>query len=350
MPYPLLRWLFLALLLIASGSFQPALGCQCIGHPVQGFIHPEVSVLPANARGMLFHASARLELTPALFTVTSSSSASASKIRIDPVELPPGHPMRSRLPADGRLVRVGVEGGFIPNARYSVTYHPPEPYLNALHASVSFGIVPAPLDLSTAGFDGPARRTMLQMETRNGSCGTSEPALAQAFTVRVPHELQRYLPAFSLLSEASDSSLGATFTPLQYRPSLCTPPLFDRSALGVGRDLLYRDCRTAADRMHVRTWVGMLEVDEQLVLFEPVTVDLSAVRSMSCSPFGMLREAIERGDDGEVANLSCEIGRPAGLTLGSLDLETEPVPTLDQWNSLLHQPDPKVAACGQAAM
>ncbi|MBC7452334.1 MAG: hypothetical protein H7335_01240 [Massilia sp.] len=120
---------------------------------------------------------------------------------------------------------------------------------------------------------------------------TSDPALVQAFRVRVPDALQCHLPALSRLAEVQVALPGAAFTPLQYRPSLCTPALFDRSALDPQHDVLYRDCRSAADRTPVCAWVGMLEVDAQFVLAEPAIADLASARLLSCSPFGMLREA-----------------------------------------------------------
>lgn len=355
MAHPIPSWLPALLVLAGAASFRPALACQCIAPPDHGFVHPDVTVLPANAQGVLFHAPAGAALTPAMFTATRLADGAAQTVRITDVDLPSGHPMRPRVPKGVRLMRVGVEGGFIRGVRYAVAWQ--EPGADGARSEIAFDIDPAPLDLAATHFattlDGPARRTMLEMETRGGSCSVSTPVTAQAIRIQVPAALRRYAPALSLLSEARDAQearSGAAYEPLSYRPSLCTRALFDRTAHGTGRDMLYRACGSGAERIDLRTWVGMLEISDDFVLAEPATADLVAARGQSCAPFGMLRDALERNDTAEAAHLSCQLGGEVGPMLHTLDAVTEPLPTRAQWIGLSRQADRQAAACARLAL
>lgn len=343
----------LLLLLALVGAMPAALACSCIGFSAEGFIHPDVTALPGNAKGAVFLAPSDVALTPAMFSATSPSATAALNVRIEPVLLPPDHPMRARLQDRDRLFRIGVEGGFVAGAHYTIRIDGQASF-NVRHAGVSFDIDPAPLDLAPSRFavrlDGPARRTMLALEDGGGACGTTEAALVQDFHVQIPEALQRYLPALGLFDEERDAVPGAAFAPVQYRASVCTPRLLDGSALPDRRDLVHRACRSAANRIHIRSRVGMLEVDELVVPADGASAELTALKSLSCSPYGMLREAIERGDTADVAHLACELGRAGDIQLESLDLGREPVPAPGQWEALVHGADSPVAACGIAAM
>lgn len=340
------------LLLYLLGAMPQSLACSCIGFEMDGFIHPDVTVLPANARGVLFLAPADMTLAPAMFTVAAGSGVAAGKATIEPVILPAAHPLSARLPQGSRLVRVGVEGGFAAGMHYTVGFDYGKPHA-ARHDSVSFDIDPAPFDLAVQRFairlDGPARRTMLALESGSGSCSSTEAALVQDFHIQVPAPLQRYLPALSLLSEGQDARPGAAYAPVEYRLSLCTPPSYDHGALQAPQELLYRDCRAPVDRVHLRAWVGMLEVDARMVAAEPAVADFTPARATTCSPYGMLREAIERGNSSETATLACALGRWGEFRQRLIDLDKEPVPTPAQWRQLVRLPEEEIAACGMAA-
>lgn len=345
----ILRWLLVLSWVLACA--RPALACSCVGFNAEGFIHADVTVLPANAKGALFLTSVDMALTPDMFSVTVGSGTAPARVRIEPVDLPAGHPLLARLRARDRLVRIGIEGGFVAGSRYALRFLPP-PHTSARHASTAFRIDAAPFDLLAAPFavrlDGAARRTVLALEA-GGSCGKIEAALVQDFHVQVPDALQAYLPALSLLGEAQDVP-GAAFTPVVYRSSLCTPPLLDQPELPHQHDLVHLDCRTPSDGLHIRAWVGMLEVDERVAAAAPATADLGPVRSLSCSPFVMLRQAIERDDAPETAKLACLLGRPGNLKIASLDLGSEGMPAPSQWTNLIGQGTREGAACGMAAM
>jgi hypothetical protein len=349
----ILRCLSLALLLALLGAAPPSMACQCIAFGVQGFIHPDITVLPANAKGVLFLAPASLTPAPEMFTVAMASGAPAGKATIEPVVLPPAHPLSVRLPDGARLVRIGVEGGFTAGTHYTIGFVQGDAF-SVRHAGVSFDIDPTPFDLVAQRFavqlDGPARRTMLDVADGGGMCAAAEAALVQDFHIAIPDALQRYLPALSLLAEEQDARPGAAYAPVQYRPSLCTPPLVDQGALPAGRELIHRDCGSPVDRVHLRAWVGMLEVDERVVAAKTAVADFGPARSLGCSPYGMLRDAIERDDAGDTTHLACELGRPGDLRLASIDLDKEPVPAPAQWLKLVRLADAQTAACGMAAM
>jgi hypothetical protein len=349
----ILKCLCVVVLLQLLGAMPPAFACSCIGFDVDGFIHPDATVLPANARGVLFLTTESVALAPGMFTVATASGTPAAKVRIEPVTLPAAHPLRARLFEWHRLVRVGIEGGFVPGTHYTVAFrHGKSPSVR--HDSVSFGVDPAPFDLASQYFsvqlDGPARGTMLHVADGRGSCVTAEASLVQDFHIGVPETLQRYLPALSLLAEGQDDRPGAKYAPVRYYPSLCETPPYDHSVLPAPRELLNRECRSPVERVRLRAWVGMLEVDERVVAAEPAIADFAPARSTSCAPYGMLREAMDRGDAAETATLACALPGWGTYRPGSLDLEKDAVPTPDQWRKLVGLADRQTAECAMAAM
>lgn len=349
----ILKCLCAVLLLYLLGGVAPASACSCAGFDIDGFIHPDASVLPSNARGALFLTTEDVALAPGMFSVTTASGAPAAKVRVEPVTLPAGHPLRARLSRWHRLVRVGIEGGFVPGTHYTIAFrHGKSPSVR--HDSVSFDVDPAPFDMDAqhvaVQLDGPARRTMLDVADGSGSCVTAEASLVQDFHIGVPESLRRYLPALSLLVEGKDERPGAKYAPVQYYPFLCETPPYDHGVLPPPRELLHRACRSPVERVHLRAWVGMLEVDERVVAAEPAIADFAPARATSCAPYGMLREAMERGDAAETATLACALPGWGSYRPGSLDLEKDAVPTPAQWRKLVGLADRQAAGCGMAAM
>lgn len=349
----ILKCVCVVLLLYLFGGVAPASACSCAGFDIDGFIHPDATVLPSNARGALFLTTEGVALAPGMFSVTTASGAPAAKVRIEPVTLPAGHPLRARLSEWHRLVRVGIEGGFVPGTHYTVAFrHAKSPSVR--HDSVSFGVDPAPFTLDAqhvaVQLDGPARRTMLRLADGRGSCATTEAALVQDFHIGVPDTLRRYLPALSLLAEGKDERPGAKYAPVQYYPFLCETPPYDHGVLPAPRELLNRECGTSVSRVHLRAWVGMLEVDERVVAAAPAVADFAPARPGSCAPYGMLREAMERSDAAETATLACALPGWGTYRPGSLDLQKDAVPTPAQWRKLVGLADREAAGCGMAAM
>jgi len=86
------------------------------------------------------------------------------------------------------------------------------------------------------------------------------------------------------------------------------------------------------------------------VRHDSFSFDIDPARSTSCAPYGMLREAIERGDAGETATLACAVPGWGAYRPGALDLDKDPVPTPARWRTLVGMTDGGTAACGMAAM
>lgn len=345
-----------ALVLLAAAWLQNASACSCVRQSVIGFIHDDVTVLPANATGVLFHSFSDDAPDPARFTMVAATRAAPVKLRIDPVRLPDGHPMLAHIPRYGNLMRVVPVDGFRPGEHYTISHRSITGDRGSQRPSMSFTIdaqrfEPAAGDFSVA-LDGPARTTVLPLETGGGSCSEPRAVQVQHFSVRVPAALQRYLPALSMPSEARDVEGDKTFSPVLYRDSLCSPPRFgrDTTGLGLGRDLLHRSCTTAAAKVEIRSWVGMLEVDERFIEAAPATADLAAAQPGGCPGYAMLRQALERGDSSEATHLACTLATERSMRLGSLDTSGEDAPTSAQWMALAHQGAPKLAMCAHGAL
>lgn len=340
-------------MLLICLPMQAAYACSCVRGQVAGFIHHDVTVLPANAVGVLFHARDEKAFDPAAFSITADQAPIA--VRLEAVKLADDHPMQARLPRDGTLVRVIPAQGFRPGAHYRVRYRPASADLGARYLEMAFSIDSARLDLAHTAFtlalDGPVKSTVLPM-AQSGSCSEPRDVRTQAFTVKLAPAMQRYAPALSMFAESRDviedhggkHGADGPYTAVQYRDSVCTRPTFGRSM----SERLVRSCADPAGKVQLRSWVGMLELGDDFVATAPVQVDLGAARPASCSGYAMLREALQRGDAAEADHLVCALASSRSTRIG--DLTDADGPSTRQWLAMARHPNPNTAACAHGAL
>lgn len=333
-------------LLLACAPLHAALACSCVGNSVTGFIHHDVTVLPANAVGVLFHARDEKAFDPAAFFITADGAPVS--VHIEAITLADDHPMQARFAGNGKLVRIIPAQAFKPGSRYSVRYRPAEERLGARHPDMDFSIDRVPFKLTAQALrltlDGPAKTTVLPMEERGGSCSEPREVRAQGFSVKLPPDMQRYAPALSMFAEAREAGTDDAYTPVHYRDSLCTRPNFGRSM----SERLVRSCADPARTLQLRSWIGMLEVGDEVVETAPVQLDLRAAGPGTCSGYGMLREALQRGDAAETEHLVCALASSRSTRIG--DLTDADGPSTRQWLAMARHPDPNTAACAHGAL
>lgn len=361
-----LRWLRIAALLLALPQLGAALACSCIYRDPSGFVHRDLTRLPANARGVLF-------MPPPAARAIASYGAQGAIYDGDPqaiqanwfsIQGPDGAPVPGELswpdlsrgdrlhgggakafrfrrqsdqaaflaqPAEQRpalqdlldsgqlvdiseplraaqrLARVGPVGGFQPRARYTIAYLRP---LNGRDvAPLAVSIDSAPLDTGALRYqlaaEGEPLRRLLPVSA-NASCVSTIPAMAQTVRYLLPDALAPYRQGVSYFSESrpADAAGAEDYTDLGYKTSLCDTRPFGATTLGDGREQLYASCARPTAAVLLRGWAGLLEVEDRLQATPAIRIELGGG---ACTVASVLQEALDSGDRLRIRDTVCRM-------------------------------------------
>jgi hypothetical protein len=352
------------LAMLAMGMWPHAvLACKCAYNEQAGFIHAQVGALPSNARGALFlpppdvvgtlvwtegnvhiYSGVPRMVTPSSFRITSDVDKGPLPVQVTGLALPgsadamPVRALRFVHAADharyangspqidwqallraGKLIdvsaeakaarpllRVGPAGGFKAGARYTISYLGRTE--NWRYPSrVEHAIDKAPVDVAGAAYalalDGQPRRGPLA-GPGGDSCGGLSPAIVQDFHYLVPQSQQRYAKAMIYFSMFRAGATGR-FQELVYRSGNCHQPELGATARGNGADLVSVACVAAPGRVSIRGWAGLLEVEDSLRPTAVNVVDFAKAKGVSCTGFGMLKDALASRDQPRIEQAVC---------------------------------------------
>ncbi|SDF69444.1 MULTISPECIES: hypothetical protein [unclassified Duganella] len=282
-----------------------AVACSCPFIEPAGFVHANLTRLPANARGALFltpQGDPPANVNEKDFVITSNKHKGQLNVTLTYPDF--------RIHAQ-QLVRVGPTEGFRPGARYIIRYvgksgqwHYP--------TSVAFIVDANKIDVKSLSYqlklDGPPNRRLLAMGDGGGSCASNQPVITQKFSYVVPEALRPYQQAMTYFSEVGAKG---KFRHRIFQPALCSSPTFGATAYGNEQDLIQVDCSAPGDLTAVRGQVAFLEIEDKLQATAPLRINLRRAEGQACYGMGMLKEALARGDHQQALDLVCQLPREA---------------------------------------
>lgn len=348
-----------------------AFACSCSPSTVAGFIHATTKNLPANARGALFKSPySNWELIAWIDPQTSVYSwnkkvpitASNFEIKSDTdTEIIPGEiswpdlsmpgsntggkdyrfkskqaelaylksnkikfntlikngqlvDISDQVRAEESIVRIGPIGSFKPGVKYTIKYlGKAESW--AFPISVQLTIDQKNVELDSDAYkiilDGNPRRKLLSLITSSGSCTSMQPAIAQDFHYALPASHQAYAETimfFSFHSGPPSDDFYERPTVSLYTQSLCSGRIFGSTAFEGANDLLLASCSKSVDPVSLVGWAGFLEVEDKLHKTDMVNIGFDQASGSACTGFGILKEALERGDISQISETLCGLG------------------------------------------
>lgn len=326
----------------------PAWSLSCAFREASGFLHAQAALLPANTKGVLF-ADAGQDFSKPDWPIRPRFAADFFKIT-SPTDQRDLKPVLTRLTMyrddkpSREIVRVGVQGGFLPGASYSVSTLAERPNWE-YPVKHDFTMSEQALDTSGAAqvkLLGPSLRTF---HLRPYGSGT---VAVQGFTVQFPPSYQPFLTATMVLSERQSN--GGEFVSNDHSPSdNCAMGGFGQTAAS-HRDEVKLPCETAPGRVNLRAWVGMLEVSDKLELTDVVSADLASSAASSCAPFALLNSALKRADTAGLRRTVCDIGSAPGNILRHLEAQNTMRPSVAGFRKLAQHEDRQVRACSVNAL
>jgi hypothetical protein len=239
-----------------------------------GFMRHEAVRLPKNARGLMFlPPSGKLRARD--FQVSSADDTRPPRLKI-----------RSFKGRD--WVRLELENGFQPGARYRFRYLPAHgrwAYPDEASVTIGTDTVPTGGRYAIALAPQPVHRTITVM-TSSGSCVEPAPAVVQAFTYKLPPALEPYRDVLRYEASIDVATPGMTAGPDQYLDAwMKGPTLYDMGtvSLGWGYDDTYNvrnnavvaPCGKQWPRARLHAAVSFPEVDELVYRAQDADVDLN---------------------------------------------------------------------------
>ena len=309
-----------ALLCALLPGAAAALACSCVAPPESAFLHvapgkdrqPTI-YLPANARGMLFHARPMLQwegsdreghtrlaalpppLTAARFTINEVKSGKRVEAVVTPLFTDQIDALTGRqryvldkttrdISADVRkafgLFRVVPAGGFVSGRSYRVTYTPASGAAMTVIARLGPAVVQAPGQVFSLQLDGPAVRRLLPVVDTGGACSKDLAAAVQSLRIGLPSRYEAYrnnISYFVLQRQASGFDIR------RYVSNSCDVPPFGGSNLGALKELAYSSCSQPAAARKAKALVGMLELDDKLQETETIEIRFDKAGGPACS-------------------------------------------------------------------
>lgn len=288
----MIRFLATLILLLCANM---AAACSCSPRPDAGFIHATVKRLPANARGALFLIPGD-SIKPEAFLITSDKEPGPLKAAIT-------WPQLSERETNRFLARVAPAAGFKPGAHYTIRYKGGSKAWR-YPFQTDFFIDSEALDTAKANYqlvlDGPPTRQLLLQSTHSGSCSSQQPAAVQEFHYTVPDD---YAPYSDALFYYSDETPAAE----PYFAALCENDSFGVTALGGNHDMVHSSCAAPKGKLAIKSWIGLLEVEDRVRPTNIIHTDLGAASGTACTEFGILKEALASGDSRRMKNAACHI-------------------------------------------
>ena len=293
--------------------------CSCAFRSQDGFVPQtgrggtvqEATLLPANAKGVLFFRGA-----PGWGGRDKPSPLKASNFSFR--DETSGKEIKAALKILSReekslLVRIEPVGGFTPSHTYLVTYNAtPHPG----NSSVKIQIDSEPLagDLMssvTLVADGAVETKLLEIPA-GGSCDTTVVANTQRLAFNLPPPLQRYRNSL-LYFVTAKTAVEKDFSPWRYTSSLCSQPGYGRGELPPGNELIYADCggRGAGLEAEGGTYtvagkVGFLQVEDSFRTPAPIKVTFTSLTETQCSTVEHLKTI--KDSAAKLESQLCQIG------------------------------------------
>lgn len=319
---------------VSSGMAQ---ACSCGElESRSGFIHPELTRLPANARGVLFdlpdttplfnlvyvfadgtelHGGAPQMPSARDFTIVSAGrrlkvalshpdmSRGVAPTRVlytrDAADADAyfnrerGQALDESMVRSGRfvditrqvarlrsLLRVGPAEGFKPGKRYDIRYVKDGPLaVKAMTVTIDTARLESGPGRYRLTPDGAPVRERLML-AGGAACGMRRDVAVQRFHYSVPaghRPYRRAIMTFSQSAPAPGATAAGRFVDIRYRAADCSDIPLGQTELGELRDLAHASCGQPL-MVALRGWVGFLEVDDALEPTAPVVVDYSPVR------------------------------------------------------------------------
>lgn len=306
--------------LLMAGMQGAALACSCVAPPESAFLHVVAGkdrqatiYLPANARGMLFHARPMLEwegsdrdgqtrlaalpppLTAARFTIHELKSgkridAVVSSLFTDQIDALTG---RQRYVLDKTtrdisaevrkafgLFRVVPAGGFVSGRAYRVSYAPAAGAPVTVLVRLGPAVVQVPGQAFSLQPEGPALRRLLPVVDSGGACSNELAAAVQALRIGLPPRYEAYR---SNISYFVLQRQGSGYDLRRYVSNSCDVPPFGGSNLGPLRELAYSSCSQPAAARKAKALVGMLELEDRLQETETIEIRFDQAGGPPCS-------------------------------------------------------------------
>jgi hypothetical protein len=291
-------------------AFAVSLPCWACSPPAlrdeSGFVRHQLVRLPKNARGLMFRLAAR-DPRPGDFRVSSAEDQRPLKLRI-----------RSFGARD--WVRLELENGFQPGARYRFRYLPAHgSWMYPDEASVAIGAD----SVATGGryaielAPQPEHR-MVTVMSSSGSCVEPAPVVAQEFSYAVPPALEPYRDMLLYDASMSVSKPGVTGAPDELIDAWRDgPSLYDmgKFSLGWGYDDTYNarhnavvaPCGKQWPRARLHATVSFPEVDELVHHTRDAEVDLNRNIHGRCGRVETLVQTVGRQAPEPVLRRLCGI-------------------------------------------
>lgn len=319
-------------LLSAAGALaftHAAVACSCLFGEPNAFLYPDKTVVPSNARGMLFVAPEGVHLRPEHIEVRTKSGRRL-RATIEPLVLGQDHPFAKRIRQPEALRRVGVAGGFKAGETYTMTYRRHTQRGKDHVSRASFTVAAQAFNLAAlrpaVAVDGALRRTVMSFAA-GGMCASEHPALVQKFRISATGADPALLSGLTTVDEVSAD--GGEFALNDYSPHLCElAPPSATLATAASSQVVWPGCK-APRQVRMRAWLGMLEVDERVAEAAPAQADWSRPPPGACSSMGQMRAALARNDIVLAERMACSAMNQ------ELPAEAQDGPSAVQWQRLL---------------
>ena len=314
----MLRALILSL---AAAPLGPALACRCMVPVEAAFLHTTQAkdqrqsvYLPANARGVLFHA----QPWPSVYSFNEAGTPMLDKLPAAPEaghfivtetdtgrRVPPvltrvqsaqldafAQAPRTYLDRNGKDVsaevykaegvfRIGPAGGFVSGRSYRIGYRNKDG--TVIETDVKLGPALAPAasgQFALRADDLPVRRMLSR--PFDGSCSVEVPAVVQVLRFALPAAYEPYRTAMSFFVQ-QDSGKG--FATTHYVPTRCAWTPFGGSSSGTLTELASAECSAMPEPRRAKGFVGLLELDDKLVETVPVEIPFDKASGPACGSF-----------------------------------------------------------------
>ncbi len=196
---------------------------------------------------------------------------------------------------EGKLLRVGPEGGFHAGVRYTVTYSGPDAARGWAYPATATHEIDRGAPVASAAYvlrlDGPpVRRSMVAPDT---VCDFyPQPALVQDFHLEVPASTAPYLGAILFFAEVKEGKPGQL---PDWGATTLRQTKFGRTSQRAGHELAYGKCDPGGKAMTIGGTAGLLEVDDHLIGTGVIKVDNSAASGPSCAQLARLPNPFNAG-------------------------------------------------------
>jgi hypothetical protein len=329
-----------ALALLATGG--AAVACS---PPAQadesGFFRHEVTRLPKNALGVMFYTGRNIP-SAAAFKVVSTDDKRVLRLHI-------------RQYGDMPWVRLELEGGFQPGARYAFHYvrsHGAWRYPDKLAVTIDDTAVETAGHYALALAPHAVAR-VVTVPTGSGSCWEPAAAIAQEFTYAVPTQLAGYRAA--LMYDIDASTVTAPAPPelwprgpeLYYHDGYLLGQPYDPE-YSAHRNAVVAACGSPVTRGTLQAVVAFPEVDDRRYRTAPVAFDLGGQPGAACRPTDALARTMrERGAE-RVLRQVCYLQLGTGAFFGSQALAARPLEEWERGLDFLHALSPTCNLMGLA--